>query len=319
MIAPNSPQGPNSTPMVCLPDGTGVRVELVWLTPELADAWLKLYRQPHQRPTGKNHIEFLAYEMGAGRFAVTAIYLVHWDGKTSLNDGQHRCEAVVRSGKTILVPVVHLHVADEEDVKTDYIRRDIHRMRSIAQMYQATSLEDAVGLNGTQLNALGAACQVILSSFGKTAGTTLSPEQRSRDVRRAVILDWASDAQFFYNVITGHAGLMRNALTRAAVMSVALTTFRHVPDKAPLFWERVAKDEGLVSGDPERALVQYLLKHKAAARPRHEYARAVANAWNAYHDGRSLSLLKVAPEQCEKPILIAGTPYDGKRIINLSY
>lgn len=171
----------SKTEVVDIGEGKFAWVEWIELTPQLARKWITEYYYEGQRPTGDAHVEFLAYEMSKHRFNVEGMYLVHYGDRTFQTDGRHRCHAVVVSGETIIVPVVHIRVPHEDDIAKDYYRRDIGKFRSVAQAYSTLNLERDTGLNKSQVAAVGAASSLLISGFTWThMGGRKEPESRSR-------------------------------------------------------------------------------------------------------------------------------------------
>src|SRR3712207_331649 len=72
-------------------------VEIVEITPEIAEKWLHDYSYHGQRPIVKGQVDFLAFEMAAGRFETSEMRLVHVGDRIFLTNGQHRLRAVIAS------------------------------------------------------------------------------------------------------------------------------------------------------------------------------------------------------------------------------
>lgn len=263
------------------------------------------------------HVEYLAKEMKADRFATVAIYLVHHNGRAFLTDGQHRLHAIIKSGKTLLFVVVHIFVTREEDVANDYIRRDCGASRTLLDSYSALNLPEMCQLTKTQIGKLGAAVVVLMTGFTPACESVREPGLKSRDNRRIAILDWAQEARAFYAAIAGTAH--PELFDRSAVLAVALATFRYCPDRAREFWGAAAADDGLGKDEPAKVLLNYLIKTATRDEKKYVYARAVANTWNWFQKGERHKYTKVTDEQINRPIKIAGTIYNGKQNIELPY
>ena len=75
-----------------------IETKAVMVTPEMAKKWLKFNVQ--NRNIRDRHVENLADDMAHGRWEDTHQGIAFYDDGT-LADGQHRLEAIVKSGKTI--------------------------------------------------------------------------------------------------------------------------------------------------------------------------------------------------------------------------
>jgi hypothetical protein len=84
--------------------------------------------------------------------------------------------------------------------------------------------------------------------------------------------------------------------------------FRYQPSLAAEFWYATAHDEGLVTGQPEKALLSWLRNSVAAGgqSAQREHCRATALAWNAAFKGREIQYVK--PNQMAAFCLL-GTPW----------
>jgi len=77
--------------------------QIVSLTPEMAE--LLLNRNPHNRKINHNLVERYAYDIIGGRWAFNGEPIIVSD-TGELNDGQHRCNAVIEAGKPIDVVMI---------------------------------------------------------------------------------------------------------------------------------------------------------------------------------------------------------------------
>jgi len=93
-------------------------------------------------------------------------------------------------------------------------------------------------------------------------------------------------------------------------MAVALETFRYQPSLAAEFWFATSHDEGLVTGQPEKALLSWLRNSRASGgqSAQREHCRATALAWNAAFRGEERTYIK--PNQMGAFFLL-GTPWAG--------
>lgn len=100
-----------------------ITIELVLLTPELAAAWLS-ESNIGNRPIGRQHVDRLARDIVSDRYQVSHQGIA-FDTSGQMFDGQHRCEAVVKSGTPILVLVFRGLPPSVREVV------DAHRLRGV--------------------------------------------------------------------------------------------------------------------------------------------------------------------------------------------
>lgn len=82
---------------------TSISVELVKVTPSLAENYLKF--NPINRKVSLNNVNFLAKQMIEGLFIENGESIV-FDKNNILRDGQHRLMAIIKSSKSYYIPVV---------------------------------------------------------------------------------------------------------------------------------------------------------------------------------------------------------------------
>lgn len=82
---------------------TNLTVEMVLITPEVASNYLRFNNK--NRVVSNGNSIFLAKEMKANRFLENGESIV-FDYNGDLKDGQHRLNAIVKSGKSYFIPVV---------------------------------------------------------------------------------------------------------------------------------------------------------------------------------------------------------------------
>lgn len=286
----------------------GSAVNLVNVTPALAQQWIDGMRFQRQRPIRERWVDFLASEMVAGRFRQSNIDIRVCGGCEYLINGQHRLHAVVRSGLTVPMIVVRSVSADMDEVARDYASLDRGLIRTHRDGLSALGAAEATGLTIQQVQKVSAAAPLLLAAFrasiSKISGT-------STQERNQVVLDWARPALLACATI-GESNLSRvKKLYNSPIFSVALVTFAHAPDRAEGFWGRVIANDGLRKGSGEQVLLDSVLDRAVRPGQQGRLARAAASAWNAAYQGRSVQFVKVADPTA--PIRILGTPLDGKR------
>lgn len=291
-------------------------VELVDITPDLAETWLRDYAYIGQRKPSQRHIDFLAYEMSSGRFKPSEFRIMHNCEKSYLTNGQHRLLAVKKSGVVIRGIIYHQQVNTAEEVADDYGDADSGRMRSVTDALAATGLQSQTTLPPTKFQYAAAASKIIIGGFAPRAYSSMMPEVRSRGIRKKAVAWWLPVAERVFPCIERGESEILRGIYRQAVLSVALVTMYYQPDKADEFWHGVSRNEGLRKGDARRTLAMFLMSNPARMHAQPKQSRYVAAAWNAFFEERQNAQLKVYDHS--KPIEIAGTPYNGKSIITFT-
>lgn len=289
--------------------------EIVTLTPDQASEWLQAYAFDGQRPLRKAHVSYLANELQHGRLDLDQVVLCEVNGHAYLTDGQHRLKASSEAGLPLNVNLLRRKCANLAEVQEDYRRRDRGLTRSAADCYQASSAVTDLGLTKAQINTVAAYFRPMSDGF--RVGTGRPVCIRSTDVRIEFIKDWSVEARAFFGAVEAADKLTRAPLQRAGVMSVALVTLRYQPEAARTFWSAVAHDDGLTKGMPEKAVIQFLMGTSAQDYDVCIYARYLAAGWNAKFDERELHQLRCS--SVTTPIIIRGTPYDGREQVGLGY
>lgn len=87
------------------PDTAEIKAEVKNVTPSMAERWLKK-NHPRNRPIARNRVTSFANDMREGKWELTH-QGVCFDKEGRLIDGQHRLHAIVESGATVKLLVVH--------------------------------------------------------------------------------------------------------------------------------------------------------------------------------------------------------------------
>ena len=286
-----------------------------WLevTPALAMRWLTHAAYERQRPVRERHVALLADAIANGEFESGRISFVRVGKQRFLVDGQHRLAAIARAGVGVSMEVGERTVATMEDVHRIYARTDRGLGRATPDVLKARGLFDDSALSRTMVLKASSACGLIITGFeplGKANTATAST-----DIRAAVLADWLPAAEAYAAFIAGATDALKRRLVSSPIMAVGMVTSRYAEDRAAEFWGRLAADDGLRAGEPEHTLARYLVGNPVGARGATGYARVAAAAWNAAYAGREWGKVVVKDEALGRPILIAGTPYDGKRVL----
>ncbi len=300
---------PNQNPKKARKTTTSVKV----FSPSEALQAVDALRYPFQRPLRPTHVAFLAQEMRTDTFEMCAILIAHISntGQKFLVDGQHRLWAIAQANVDVTLAVVEVECTSMEEVGLLYANTDAGLARSARDAMSFAA--SALSLSGHEFTTLNGACGLVIAGFEPASSEfQRKTSVRSRSLRVAVIERLALPfSQFRADIAKSE--VMTKPLNRAAVAAVATITFKHQEDSAREFWGEMSRNNGLMPGDSRHALFSWLLANNANRYPPYIYARYVAGAWNAFQERRSYS--RVALMSPDNPIVIQGTPYDGRRIV----
>lgn len=273
------------------------------ITPAKAQMWLDCTYE-YQRSVRPRWVDYLAREMGKGRFLPTSnIHFVFFAGKSHLINGQHTLHAIIKSGIDQNLPVVRTPAKTDEELAQFYFRYDQSIKRTFSDAARALCMPEITHISSDKLNRLSSAVIWIGLDFGARK-RILGDRIPIDDLVREAIL-WADDYIKLEEAITPCAHEIRNAIQRRAVLAVAIVTFRCKPSHALDFWRQVARDDGLRYGDPRKTLNKWLLTYSVNGGGNQggmgapEMSRGVERAWNAYIEGRNLQTIIVKKPTAE--------------------
>lgn len=250
------------------------RIELVDVTPELAEFWLT--QNEANRSVRRAIWKAYARDMAAGAWKLTAEPIkISPSGK--LLDGQHRLHAVVESGATVQMFVAY-------DVPEDaQAAMDSGSKRTAA---------DALALRGDSQTSLVAATARI------ALGVAYSPDSIGRyTATHAEIMDWVDnypdvfDAAAFISSIHNRIKGCRPSM--AAYTLLMLSQIDH--EQAYGFWSSVAEQVGDYPGDPVVALAR---RFSEAYRERESLSHSaqlsmIYRAWNSRRGAKPMRIVRV--------------------------
>ena len=270
-----------------------VTSSVVMVTPSLARHFRDTNHFPRQRNISQQNVKRLANEMSEGRFTPgIQIYFGHTDdGQEWMLNGNHTCEAIYSSGVTMPITVTRMKVRDEDHAGMIYAVFDIQKLRSWNDSLRAYGAGEGIPNANAVLSAIG----VIEDHFGHRSSSASGLV--SRVTRMEKMEDYREAAIFLGDAMDGGVNNTTRFIKRAATMAVALETFRYQPSLAFEFWGRIAKDDGLRAGDPERAFLLWARNKAeygigAGSSERKEWCKAAAAAWNAKFAGEQRQFVK---------------------------
>ena len=290
-----------------------LRHELI--TPESARSILTNERYERQRPLDQSVVQEYALAMLNDEFRQgTVISFAVYKGKRYLINGQHTLEAICRAGIALELGIEEIPVDTMEERSYWFSKYDRLKLRSLKQIYDANVIHEAVNMNKSQADCLGACLPLLASGFSSAPRMHGSMRMYTSNprLRMDFIKAWADEASQFYAAIKGAPGSLSMNIRRAPVFAVALVTYRFTGNDAGEFWADVAQADGLNQGDQRLALHVFLRTTKLKTYEPHVYSRYIASAWcKAWNNQRGK---EIKPQAEHLPIFLEGTPHDGQDI-----
>lgn len=286
------------------------------LNPALAQEWLEKHPFGGQRKLHMDRVEAFARDMRNGLFGPSDFHFAVLDEWQPMMNGRHRCTAVLAANATIRARVHEIPIAKREDAGVVYSWFDLAGMRSQGEILAALGTE----ISSRLLNAAQNACGLIISGFEAIPAASGARVRSSTAlvIKQRVIEEWAPYATDYLGLIVGQSRRMSQLLRRQTVMSVGMVTVRYAKERAIPFWNQLALND-VRPETPQSLLMDLFLDKRADAFPGPRWARFVAHAWNHYYDGNSLKFLRLGEAAITQPILIKGTPYDGKKVRSYAF
>jgi hypothetical protein len=270
------------------------------LTPELAEHFREECLYPRQRNLSVANIARLAYILRKGQWLpfspITIVSLP--DGREWLINGNHTCEAVMRTGIPASVTLIIIDCASEDLAHGYYAAYDRQKPRTVADHRRAVG-DDDLPLARYLFQAAG----FILGGFEARQ----SPEVQSLLARSTLANDYAKEAEALAEALSRGVSENTRIIKRVPVLAMALSTIRYQREAGKKFWSDVAHDRGDVD-TPSRAMIRQLRGfQKVTSRTWREQAKVVLLYWNAHMAGETR--MHVQPAKA-KTFKLAGTPID---------
>ena len=259
------------------------------ITPEMAERWLINFTYEHQRPINNSHVELLASDMEAGEFLNnTTIAIAVYKGNQYIMNGRHRLSALIKSLKTIPFRVVLYPVNSITEMAELYLKFDIHRKRTQYDSLRAFDIANTFQLPKEYVNRTAGAVKIIMRNF-PTGGSYII---RTKDLLENMI-NYEEGIRMYYKAISGREERLKKPLMRSWIASVGILTCQYVPDKALIFWSRVATDDELVKNSPEKQLAEFLKYTRMAGKSVFAFikgidmAKMAAYCFNCFYDNKN--------------------------------
>lgn len=278
------------------------------VTPQMAVTILAATKFIGQRKLQTHHVDKWAMMMieDRGEFLqYQGISFGRLNGSLYLLNGQHRLNAVVKSGRATGFDFTIYDCANEAELAKYYARFDSeHLSRSLKDIVANDPL---VGKDfpPAYLARVCEAVSFIESRFKNVSSRKMTGPARIKERRLEGAHTWEREARLYRSFAQGVPAVNLTRFFAGGPLAVALVTLRYQPDQANDFWERAIKNDGLKIGDPARALIE-AWKRVGVKWTRYQVGHLAAIAWNAAFDDQELKLLRL-PKEGE--MFISGTPY----------
>lgn len=287
------------------------------ITPETADRILKDAAWEGQRRASRETVKHYAAQMKEGQWIPGGqIRVAVLDGKPYIVNGQHRLLGVVESQTTQEFTLVFDRVSDYESLAMLYSAEDRGRSRRQRDRLTAFAVHAEIGVSIEQSGDLLAAASFLSVGFSGRKAVFAT----TREI--ALIREYADAFDKYLACRSGGARYMYNPMKRRAVAGVALVTLSESTttigeDRVADFWRGIAEDNGLLRGDPRKLAAVHIQQTNVqgsgvtrSAQVSAPYqARYVANCFNAWAEGRTLTTTKVP--DANAPIRIVGSRFKG--------
>ena len=243
--------------------------QIIQLTPEMAE--MLLDRNPANRKVSEGTVEAYTHEIARGAWVFNGEPIIV-SNTGELNDGQHRCRAVIEAGRPI------------ETVLIVGIKRET---RTTLDQGRARTSADYLSMEGnTNTNVLAAAANMVWQYRNKGL---LSTAGRDKATKSEVL-----------EIVAENPGLTRSvamvqvaaaaAVGGQSVLAFAHFTFRTTdhPEDADYFIHSILTGAGLKAGSPILYARNRLIGERGRIRANGK-AEVIFKGWNAWRRGESLS------------------------------
>lgn len=234
-------------------------------------------------------------------------------GQIWLVDGQNRLTAIAQQQSVVPVTLRIIAVESEQEARNIFAGYDQKAsIRTNRDILNAIGIAEETGLSRKMTDVVFSAATLLLNNLEPITGsanTNKFPELFYQNNKLRAVAEWAKEAAIFEQILKkakrGFAGSLRGT----GVVAVALYTLRHQPAKAIEFWTGVAENDGLRKHDPRATFISDLLLRQKNAGNIRQKVQQPALAWNAWCEGRNLSIIKCITGSA---ITLWGTPLNGK-------
>lgn len=244
------------------------RLEIVTMTPQLAKTLLDL--NPDNRSIRQTKVQQYASDMAAGRWVLNGEpIIVANDGR--LNDGQHRCLAVIEANTPVAVAIMF------------GIERET---RLTVDQGGARTAGDFLNMEGVPNGSLAASIARMAIAYEKNDGRTLASSNfvTSAEIRDRVYNDTALAASVTFGNTNANYSRQFAAGSLIGFSHYVLSKINAMD--AELFLTRVCRGDGLRLRDPAHTLREKLLGGRLS---RDRKVKLILQAWNFHRRGMKVS------------------------------
>lgn len=291
-----------SNPMTVISEGRTL------VTPQMAIAILAATKFSGQRRLQTHHVDKWAMMMieDRGEFLqYQGISFGRLNGTLYLLNGQHRLNAVVKSGRSTGFDFTIYECADAAELARYYARFDSEHLSRSLKDIVANDLLVGKDFPAAYLARVCEAVSFIECRFKNVSSRKMSGAARIKERRLEGAHTWEREARLYRSFAKGASVMATQRFFSAGPLAVAMVTLRYQPEQAEDFWKRAIKNDGLRIGDPARALLEAWKRH-GVKWTRYQFGHLAAVAWNAAFEDQNLQIIRL-PKEGE--IFIAGTPY----------
>ncbi len=300
-----------------------------FVTPATAERWLSEYQYEFQRRLTLPMVDKWVNIIQRGDFMQDKeIKVVLYDRHRYLVNGQHRLNAIVKSGVGQYFNITTVTVDTPEELAAIYNTEDMNKPRSFDDVVRTRRLPELTGLTRSQLIKVSPCVAYIANGF-------IRKSERRFDyhsVADEIVKTYALPAESFFDAINDGASKKFNHLARSSVLSVGIVTFLQSAKRIPGgeqfiidFWRGLAADDGLRRGDPRKVALEHIITTQmpagTAGAPGREtvspeyQSRYVANCFNKWVEGKTYSDARGKPSSNISdpfaPIKILGSDFTG--------
>jgi len=289
-----------------------IKREMVVVTPEKASEILKHNIYVTQRKLRPAHVNDLASKMEKGLFRFGEIAIAHtWNGSKFQMNGQHVCNAIIKSGLGQECVIEEFQVSDATELSVLFRQFEI-LPRTLSDMVSVES--HALGLDWpTWISNIVVSSGAIVfynqRNFKASQSKATSNRYKSitKDDRVDLLKIFIKEGNFLKKLLvddTTNSDLKH--MKRAAVCAMIFKTFAIDEKASEAFWVGVRDGEYLTQKDPQWLLREFLRSNNMMSyrgqytyRPttNHEVAYRSALTWNAFREGRKISKTSYFPEK----------------------
>ena len=258
---------------------SNITVQLVYFSPEVAQSFLVNRMVEKQRTLKNSHLESLIDDARRGRFKLNGQTII-LDSAGKLMDGQHRLEAVLRSGVGFWSVVVR-------GINPDYFCT----IDSVAKRSAGDTLKS---LGHTNTTSLGAAVTLLWRYEGGHL-------HQNQVISQAMVEEVIQRHPELSASINSTQRLRKISPSRAVPGFCHYVFSRINPQLADSFFEKLLTGENLAKGDPALALRDKIRDSVGVSAV--DLVAYFFKAFNAARRGQKLLLIRYNPKHETFPVL----------------